>query len=135
MSAILAVIVLAVVLYIIYDIDKTRKQNGLSRVPFFGYVFDNVNLNVKEEIMDDGKDPDKKKKHHHKRKHSKRKTNKNEEETGKTVLAIGSEHDVEMVDDKTQKSDKKEKKATAILVDGKDMKTLESASSSRKKKK
>ncbi|KAI6194664.1 hypothetical protein M3Y96_01148500 [Aphelenchoides besseyi] len=60
-------------IFVAYEVDKSRKARGESGIPLLGYIFDSVSFNVREEIdgEDLSKSSDKKKSKKHKR-HSRR---------------------------------------------------------------
>uniref|UniRef100_A0A915DBE8 Uncharacterized protein n=1 Tax=Ditylenchus dipsaci TaxID=166011 RepID=A0A915DBE8_9BILA len=55
-------------LWVCYEIDRTRKRDGKSRIPILGLVFDNISINVHEEVEKSRMQSIAKKEHHHKNK-------------------------------------------------------------------
>ncbi|KAH7730364.1 hypothetical protein AAVH_01412 [Aphelenchoides avenae] len=62
----------AIFIYVIYEIDSTRKKKGEPGVPVFGVIFDSIGFNVREEFDENGKPIKKKHKHHHHKKDHKK---------------------------------------------------------------
>ncbi|KAI6197341.1 hypothetical protein M3Y94_01212400 [Aphelenchoides besseyi] len=98
-------------IFVAYEVDKSRKARGESGIPLLGYIFDSVSFNVREEIdgedLTKSSDKKKSKKHKHRsrrsgsssnkkkhRRHRKSKSNKSErlETTGASSAAFDSKN-------------------------------------------